>query len=251
MMAGVSGLFSEVDMLIRPRAGSPGFRDTERLADADSSQTGAEAAGGRVWIERIVQAPDTHRTIGIGRDPRNDICIFDPAISSYHMSLHFPRVAGEPAHISDLGSTNGIYLKGKRVREHSLVSGQAFVLGRHKLQYLERPAESGGGIEIILIISQLAKAPRESQRQAVALIVQDGSDAGNRIDIAAEGITPIETNNVPRAIIARRGSGYYVSHLWGNQFPRINDQEIGVNGQQLRDGDILQIADSHFKFLAS
>jgi pSer/pThr/pTyr-binding forkhead associated (FHA) protein len=56
--------------------------------------------------------------------------------------------------IEDLNSTNGIYVKAKRVRKHNLNDGDVVVIGKHELMYIDErvhkhrqpadPAESAG-----------------------------------------------------------------------------------------------------------
>jgi len=61
----------------------------------------------------------------LGRLADNDIVLRDAQISRQHAELRF--AAGE-WHILDLGSTNGLHVKGKRVREHHLNRGDVLLL---------------------------------------------------------------------------------------------------------------------------
>src|SRR6185312_15470172 len=61
----------------------------------------------------------------IGRLADNDIVLRDAQISRQHAEIRC--VAGE-WRILDLGSTNGLHVKGKRVREHRLGNGDALLL---------------------------------------------------------------------------------------------------------------------------
>lgn len=61
----------------------------------------------------------------IGRLAENDIVLRDAQISRQHAEL---RLASGQWRILDLGSTNGLHFKGKRVREHHLESGDVVLL---------------------------------------------------------------------------------------------------------------------------
>ena len=45
--------------------------------------------------------------------------------------------------IEDLNSTNGIYVKAKRVRRQHLNDGDVVVIGKHELIYVDARARSG------------------------------------------------------------------------------------------------------------
>jgi general secretion pathway protein A len=42
--------------------------------------------------------------------------------------------------IEDLNSTNGIYVKSKRVRRHNLNDGDVVVVGQHEIMYIDERA---------------------------------------------------------------------------------------------------------------
>jgi pSer/pThr/pTyr-binding forkhead associated (FHA) protein len=45
--------------------------------------------------------------------------------------------------LEDLNSTNGVYVKSKRVRRHHLNDGDVIALGRHEILYLDERAGRG------------------------------------------------------------------------------------------------------------
>ena len=61
----------------------------------------------------------------IGRLADNDIVLRDAQISRQHAEVRFTTGGW---HILDLGSTNGLHVKGKRVREHRLGNGDVLLL---------------------------------------------------------------------------------------------------------------------------
>jgi len=71
----------------------------------------------------------------IGRTPDNDLQIDSKFISRHHCQL----VTGSDGLtvIEDLNSTNGILVRGKRVRRHSLRDGDVVTVGQHEILYVD------------------------------------------------------------------------------------------------------------------
>ena len=70
----------------------------------------------------------------IGRAADSDLQIDDRTISRHHcqiISNEFLSV------IQDLNSTNGMYVRDKRVRRHNLCDGDVVVLGSFQVTYLD------------------------------------------------------------------------------------------------------------------
>ena len=65
--------------------------------------------------------PLTGAVVALGRDLRNDIAIDDTAVSARHAVLI--RTSSGAYVIEDQGSTNGLYVQGRRVFSHDLESG--------------------------------------------------------------------------------------------------------------------------------
>jgi hypothetical protein len=68
----------------------------------------------------------------IGRTPDNDL-----QIRSKFVSRHHAQIVSDAAQsvVEDLNSTNGVYVKAKRVTHHELKDGDVIQLGEHKLLY--------------------------------------------------------------------------------------------------------------------
>jgi general secretion pathway protein A len=75
----------------------------------------------------------------IGRTPDNDLQIDSKFISRHHCQL----VTGSDGItvVEDLNSTNGIVVRGKRVRRHTLHDGDVVTLGQHEILYIDDQAE--------------------------------------------------------------------------------------------------------------
>jgi general secretion pathway protein A len=71
----------------------------------------------------------------IGRTPDNDLQIDSKFISRHHCQI---VTSGDGyTVIEDLNSTNGIVIRGKRVRRHTLRDGDVISLGQHELLFVD------------------------------------------------------------------------------------------------------------------
>src|SRR5260370_31222709 len=82
--------------------------------------------------------PLGHGDISIGREPSNDLCITDAALSRRHCLL-MPR--SEQFAIRDLGSRNGTRVNGVPVDEQLLSHGDQIAIGSSLLVFLLREDE--------------------------------------------------------------------------------------------------------------
>ncbi len=70
----------------------------------------------------------------IGRTPDNDLQIDSKFVSRHHCQI---ITTPENCVIEDLNSTNGIYVKSKRVRKHNFNDGDVVVIGQHEIMYMD------------------------------------------------------------------------------------------------------------------
>jgi general secretion pathway protein A len=70
----------------------------------------------------------------VGRTPDNDLQIDSRFVSRHHCQI---ITTAQSCVIEDLNSTNGIYVKSKRVRRHYLNDGDVVVIGKHELIYVD------------------------------------------------------------------------------------------------------------------
>ena len=107
-------------------------------AAANGPTEGAGAAIGRILIatdgRTVQEVPLKVGRIIVGRTTDNDV-----QIDSRFVSRHHCQVITTPhaCVIEDLNSTNGIYVKSKRVRRHYLNDGDVVQLGKHELIYID------------------------------------------------------------------------------------------------------------------
>jgi len=94
------------------------------------------ATDGRTVEERMLRVG----RIIVGRTPDNDLQIDSRFVSRHHCHI---VTTMHSSVVEDLNSTNGIYVKSKRVRRHYLNDGDVVVIGKHELIYVdERMARS-------------------------------------------------------------------------------------------------------------
>jgi len=77
----------------------------------------------------------TGATVRLGRSADSDIVITDSSASRNHAEL---SKANESFVIKDLNSSNGVFVNGKKIKEHYLVSGDVFSIGNHEYKYVEK-----------------------------------------------------------------------------------------------------------------
>jgi hypothetical protein len=120
---------------------TPAGAGATATAPGSSSNGPAEAAGvaiGRILIatdgRTVQEVPLKVGRIIVGRTTDNDV-----QIDSRFVSRHHCQVITTPhaCVIEDLNSTNGIYVKSKRVRRHYLNDGDVVQLGKHELIYID------------------------------------------------------------------------------------------------------------------
>src|SRR5262245_16767022 len=88
---------------------------------------------GQTVLERLLRPG---RVI-IGRTADNDLPIDSKFISRHHCQI---ITTPESCVIEDLNSTNGVYVKGKRVRKHNLNDGDVMQIGKHEITYIDERA---------------------------------------------------------------------------------------------------------------
>ena len=84
--------------------------------------------------EHVEERPLRMGRLIIGRTGDNDIQIDSKYVSRHHCQI---TTTPEGSMLEDLNSTNGVYVKSKRVRRHHLNDGDVVVLGKHEIMYLD------------------------------------------------------------------------------------------------------------------
>jgi len=80
--------------------------------------------------EKMEEIALINGTINIGRMSDNDIQIKDASVSAHHAKI---VTFFKPTYIKDLLSTNGSYVNGKQIQEHTLEHGDVITIGQHHI----------------------------------------------------------------------------------------------------------------------
>jgi pSer/pThr/pTyr-binding forkhead associated (FHA) protein len=98
----------------------------------------------------------TNAETQIGKGPRNDVVIADPAVSTAHAML---RMEGSKFTITDIGSRNGTYVNGDRVANpRQLNHGDVIGIGLSKLTFRIEDYSETGAIEKDVVEAAMKKA---------------------------------------------------------------------------------------------
>ena len=91
-----------------------------------------------------------------------------------------------------------------------------------------------------------AAAPGGSGREA-AIQVLSGAAAGRTLDLT-KNLTTIGKPGTQVAVITRRPTGYFITHVEGASFPTLNGSPLGPQAHQLGDHDLIEIAGVKMEF---
>ena len=80
-----------------------------------------------------------------------------------------------------------------------------------------------------------------------AIQVLSGAAAGRTLDLT-KNLTTIGKPGVQVAVITRRPTGFFITHVEGSVFPTINGVPLGAQAQQLGDHDLIEIAGVKMEF---
>jgi general secretion pathway protein A len=110
-----------------------------------------EEVQGSAPLARIVVTHDGHKVeerelrpgrVVIGRTADNDLQVDSKFVSRHHCQI---TTTADGSTLEDLNSTNGVYVKSKRIRKHHLNDGDVIVLGRHEIMYVDERAGRSRG----------------------------------------------------------------------------------------------------------
>jgi predicted component of type VI protein secretion system len=210
----------------------------------------------------------------IGRKPDSDIRIDNLAVSSKHALI---VTLLDDSFLEDLGSTNGTYVNGKRIKKHALKNGDVIGLGKHELKYVNehataddeefektmiiRPASATAAVTALrtaqhagtLLAQTASPSPAASPSMPLGrLHVLNGPIAGRALDLTKALIT-LGKPGVQVAVISRRPQGYFLTPVEGDSggenYPIVNDLPIGPHPYHLHHNDIVELAGIKMRFV--
>lgn len=219
------------------------------------------SADGAVVLQRFV---DRER-VTIGRERHNDVVIDDPAVSREHAAI---AAVGNDHILEDLGSVNGTLVNGVPVPRRILQHGDVVVFGAYQLRYLNPKVAADVDLERTMFIPGLAEreasdpaspppiegelplparaTPRTNFPRGTAWMMA-GPRAGDVVELDAV-VSLFGKPSEQSAVITRRPRGYYVTHVSGRRYPRVNGRTIGKEPLLLKHGDIVDAGSEKLEF---
>lgn len=204
----------------------------------------------------------------IGRIPDNDIYLNDPGVSNLHAVI----VTMSNDHVlEDVASTNGVAVNGKKIAKHILQNNDVVELSSYQLKYVNQRATSDMDFDKTLFSTvalmeatgvqttkTLPNKPLIATAVAAAREVKNKFPLGGVMDLKSEHPddkvlinSVLQTFGEPGKqliVISRRPHGYYVTHVEGRKFPKVNGKSIGTEPYPLHDNDVINTGDINLKF---
>lgn len=177
----------------------------------------------------------------IGRKPGNDVLIDNLAVSGSHASIF---TVGDDSFIQDLDSTNGTFINNQRITKHHLVHGDVVLIGKHSLVYQNEHARKTDDFAKTVVINPQA-APKTPQ--GAALFILSGPNSGKRVDLT-KSITQLGKTGKAAGTITQTPKGYVLKPAATGEVARLNAKAVRADGEELRNGDIIEVADTRMQF---
>lgn len=170
----------------------------------------------------------------IGRSPECAIHIDSLAVEPEHARI---QKLGNHYQLTALGDQHEISVNGVSAAAHELNDGDLIQVGKHTLSF---SLEAGGTF--------VGQAEQVLRQPAIGwLQILNGSHLGRTIRLD-KAMTRVGKNHVAVAVIVRRDSGYFLSHLEGDSPTTVNDQPLGNETWHLRNGDQIRIGTLQLQF---
>lgn len=193
------------------------------------------------------QIPLEKARLTIGRRAYNDLVLEHPTVSGEHAVVHLQR--GEIL-IRDLNSRNGTLINGQPSMQHALTHGDQIEIGVCKLRlYVKRRGQTLAPIisqQTAILVPIVSAEQLEQQKQSSSAGEVQASPDPIKLD---RPINSVKANGYDVAIIARRRNSFFITHLEGLSYPRVNGHSIGLAAHPLEADDIVEFAGATYKFL--
>ncbi len=209
----------------------------------------------------------------LGRRPGSDIFLDNLAVSGNHATIF---TVGNDSFIQDLSSTNGTLVNNKRITKHHLANSDEIVIGKHSLTYVDENAarpqddlaktmiitpqrfeEMTAAAAAVASAAMPEKPPQAAPAMAPAtnnntrfgsLFVLSGANSGKRIDLT-KSVTNLGRAGKMAGILNRNAAGAYSLLPGGSGEPlKLNGKPIPGRGEELKNGDVIEIAGSRMQF---
>ncbi len=172
----------------------------------------------------------------IGSDPSCHVHIDSLAVDARHATI---TTENDVSVLRDIGDAPGVVLiNGAKVDEHTLQDGETIQIGKHSLDFEFSPTS---------VEDDSFKAATQAAAKSAWLQILTGSNVGKTINLKNK-MTNLGKAGVQTAVIARRGNGYFLTHLEGEHSPKVDGTPIGDKSLQLQDGNVIQLGNVKMQF---
>jgi predicted component of type VI protein secretion system len=221
----------------------------------------------------IKEYPFDKDWLTIGRKPENDIQIDNLAVSSHHARID---KTGPDFILTDLQSTNGTFIKDKRVVTHKLKHGDNIVIGKHVMLFLAsdkgvapEPEETAEPMDMdktmmldtakqreLLAKAKGAAAAQKKEKIGVLTFLEGGKEGEIELTKKLIRIGKAENCEVrlggmmmgaTAATISKRPSGYTISFTGGMTKLKVNG-EVVKETVALKDFDTIELGSFKMQF---
>jgi len=182
----------------------------------------------------------------IGRDESCQISIDSLAVAPVHARIDLDQ---EGCRIKVLQEEFPIEVNHNPAESIELHHGDVIQVGKHTLTFSEDALELAG--ELSQNAASEASETEDSDTSVPSgkgmLQIMNGDNFGRIIPLT-RNLTRIGRTGGDCAMIARRESGYYISHLEGQTSPAVNNKPIGDASLLLNDGDLILVGNTQMQF---
>ncbi|MBE2264399.1 MAG: FHA domain-containing protein [Burkholderiaceae bacterium] len=182
----------------------------------------------------------------LGRRVHNDIVLTDLSVSGLH--CEFEMLGPSEVWVTDVGSTNGTFIGGQRIRRQLLRDQDVLFIGIYNVQYLGERLTAEAGQTSPMKLEALGAAGTAGAMQA-RLKVLAGPAAGREVPLV-KTVTTFGTPATAVVAITHRRNGYYIAVTDGAREPALlNGEPLSAEARALADEDVVQLGDTRIKFM--
>lgn len=176
----------------------------------------------------------------IGSDPSSQLHIDSLAVQPRHATI---TTTNDVSVLRSLGSPDETLVNGVKTKEHILKDNDHIHIGKHSLQFSFFPTASQATEDNF-------KPASKTTLKSAWLQILSGNNVGKTISLK-NNMTNLGKAGVQTAVIARRGDGYFITHLEGEHTPKVDGVPIGEESRQLKDGNVIQLGNVKMQFTLS
>lgn len=207
----------------------------------------------------------TRTPFTIGRQPDNDLCLEDPAVSAHHARLVQVQ---NVLYLEDLSSTNGSFVNEQRIDRRQLRNTDALRFGTHRVVFREQPGSTAEPAIVgeLLVADKTMVVPSPAAREGslparkVGIVEILSGQTGESHYLLTRQVSLIGAQDdavitltgwfAPKtaAMISRKGDAYVVSQTESGKRILVNGRPV-QREHALRHGDVVEVAGITMRFV--